>query len=143
MKLHRQIIPKFKRRKFYSSFRDNIQGVDLADMQIIKQIQQRIKYLLYAIDLLSKCVCVVPLKDKRGITIVNAFQKIISKGRKANKMWFDQGGEFYNNLFKRFLKINNIEMYSTYNEGKSVVAERFIRTLKNSCFKKCLFLFVR
>ena len=79
MKLHRQIIPKFKRRKFYSSFRDNIQGVDLADMQIIKQIQQRIKYLLYAIDLLSKCMCVVPLKRKRGITIVNAFQKIISK----------------------------------------------------------------
>ena len=143
MKLHRQIIPKFKRRKFYSSFRDNIQGVDLADMQIIKQIQQRIKYLLYAIDLLSKCVCVVPLKDKRGITIVNAFQKIISKERKLNKIWVDQDSEFYNNIFKRFLKINKIAMYSTYNEGKSVVAERFIRTLKNSCFKKCLFLFVR
>ena len=143
MKLHRQIIPKFKRRKFYSSFRDNIQGVDLADMQIIKQIQQRIKYLLYAIDLLSKCVCVVPLKDKRGITIVNAFQKIISKERKPNKIWVDQDSEFYNNIFKRFLKINKIAMYSTYNEGKSVVAERFIRTLKNSCFKKCLFLFVR
>ena len=143
MKLHRQIIPKFKRRKFYSSFRDNIQGVDLADMQIIKQIQQRIKYLLYAIDLLSKCMCVVPLKDKRGITIVNAFQKIISKERKPNKIWVDQDSEFYNNIFKRFLKINKIAMYSTYNEGKSVVAERFIRTLKNSCFKKCLFLFVR
>ena len=141
MKLHRQIIPKFKRRKFYSSFRDNIQGVDLADMQIIKQIQQRIKYLLYAIDLLSKCVCVVPLKDKRGITIVNAFQKIISKERKPNKIWVDQDSEFYNNIFKRFLKINKIAMYSTYNE--SVVTERFIRTLKNSCFKKCLFLFVR
>ena len=143
MKLHRQIIPKFKRRKFYSSFRDNIQGVDLADMQIIKQIQQRIKYLLYAIDLLSKCMCVVPLKDKRGITIVNAFQKIISKERKPNKIWVDQDSEFYNNIFKRFLKINKIAMYSTYNEGKSVVAERFIRALKNSCFKKCLFLFVR
>ena len=110
-------------------------------MQIIKQIQQRIKYLLYAIDLLSKCVCVVPLKDKRGITIVNAFQKIISKERKPNKIWVDQDSEFYNNIFKRFLKINKIAMYSTYNE--SVVTERFIRTLKNSCFKKCLFLFVR
>ena len=50
-------------------------------------------------------------------------------------MWVDQGDEFYNKLFKRFLKINNIEMYSTYNEGKSVVAERFIRTLKNKIFK--------
>ena len=88
-----------------------------------------------AIDLFSKYTWIVPLKDKRGITIVNAFQKIISKGRKPNKIWVDQGSEFYNNSFKDFLKINNIEMYSTYNEGKSVVAERFIRTLKNKIFK--------
>ena len=59
----------------------------------------------------------------------------MSKGRKPNKIWVDQGGEFYNNLFKRFLKNNNIEMYSTFNEGKSVVAERFIKTLKNKIFK--------
>ena len=88
-----------------------------------------------AIDLFSKYAWVVPLKDKRGISIVNAFQKIISEGRKPNKIWVDQGSEFYNNSFKDFLKINNIEMYSTYNEGKSVVAERFIRTLKNKIFK--------
>ena len=56
---------------------------------------------------------VVPLKDKEGISIVNAFQKIISKGKKPNKTWVDQGGEFYNNLLKRFLKTNNTEMYST------------------------------
>ena len=90
---------------------------------------------MYAIDLVSKYVWAVPLKDKRRISIINAFHKIISKGRKPNKIWVDQGGEFQNNLFKRFLKINNIEMYSTYNEGKSVVAERFIRTLKNKIFK--------
>ena len=88
-----------------------------------------------AIDPFSKCAWVVPLKDKRGITIVNEFKKLISKGRKPNKTWVDQGGEFYNNLFKRFLKINNIEMYSTYNERKSVAAERFIRMLKNKIFK--------
>ena len=81
---------------------------------------------------------VVPLKDKRRITIVNAFQKIISKGRKPNKIWVDQGSEFYNKSFKDFLKINNIEMYSTYNEQKSVVAERFIRTLKKKIFKHML-----
>ena len=55
--------------------------------------------------------------------------------RKPNKIWVDQGSEFYNKYFKDFLKINNIEMYSTYNDGKSVVAERFIRTLKNKIFK--------
>ena len=71
--------------------------------------------------LFSKYAWVVP--------IANAFEKIISKGGKPNKIWVDQGGEFYNNLFKRFLKINIIEMYSTFNEGKSVVAERFIITL--------------
>ena len=63
------------------------------------------------------------------------FKKVISKERKPNKIWVDQGGEFYNNLFKRFLKINNIEMYWAYNEGKSAIAERFIRTLKNKIFK--------
>ena len=83
----------------------------------------------------SKYAWVVPIKVKRRISIVNAFQKIISKGRKPNKIWVDQGGEFYNKLFKRFLKINNTEMYSTYNEGKSVVADRFIRIFKNKIFK--------
>ena len=73
-------------------------------------------------------------KRQKGTSIVNAFQKVISKGRKPNKIWVDQDSEFYNNSFKDFLKINNIEMYSTYHEGKSVVAERFIRTLKNKDF---------
>ena len=75
------------------------------------------------------------MKDKRGISIVNAFQKNIYSKLKLNKVWADEGGEFYNNLFKRFLKIDDSEMYSTYKEGKSVVAERFIRTLKNKVFK--------
>ena len=74
-----------------------------------------------------KYAWVVPLKDKKGTSIVNAFQKIISIGRKPNKIWVDQG---HNQSFKDFLKINNIEMYSTFNEGKSVVAERIIKTLK-------------
>ena len=91
--------------------------------------------MLCPIDLFSKYAWFFPLKDKVGITIVNEFQKIISKGHKPNVTRADQGGQFYNNLFKRFFKINNIEMYSTYNEEKSVVAERFIRTLKNKIFK--------
>ena len=121
--------------KVYSSFRHNIWGADLADMQSLSKYIKGNKYLLCAIDLFSKYAWVIPIKDKKGVSIVNAFQKIISKGRKPNKIWVDQGGEFYNKLFKRFLKINNIEMYSTYNEGKIVVAERFIRTLKTKVFK--------
>ena len=133
--LHSQFIWKFKRRKVYSSFRGNILGVNLADMQSLSKYNKGIKYLLCAIDLFSKYAWVIPIKDKKGASIVNAFKKIISEGRKPNKIWVDQGSEFYNNSFKDFLKINNIEMYSRYNEGKSVVAERFIRTLKNKIFK--------
>ena len=63
-----------------------------------------------AVDLFSKYAWVIPLKNKRGISIVNAFQKIISEGRKPNKIWVDQDSEFYNNSFKDFLKVNNIEI---------------------------------
>ena len=143
--LHKQIIIKFKRRKVYLSFRDNIWGVNLADIQSLSKYNKGIRHLLCAIDLFSKYAWVVPLKGKRGITIVNALKKIISKVCKPNKIWVDQGGGFYNNLYKRFLRINNTEMYSIYNEGKPAVAERFIKTLKNKIFKhmtaisKCLF----
>ena len=82
----------------------------------------------------SKYVWLIPIKDKKGTSIVNAFKKIISK-RKPNKIWVDQGSELYNNTFKDFLKINNTEMYSTCSEGKFAIAERFIKTLKNKIFK--------
>ena len=76
------------------------------------------------------------MKDKNGVSIVDAFQKILDiSERKPNKIWVDKGSQFYNNSFKKWLKDNNIEMYSIHNEGKSVAAERFIRTLKNKIYK--------
>ena len=100
-------------------------------MQSLRRKNKGIKYLLCAINLYSKHAFVIPLKDKKGISIVNAFNKIIKQSnRKPNKIWVDQGGEFYNNVFKKWLSDNDIIMYSTYNEGQSVVAERFIRTIK-------------
>ena len=134
--LHKPVIKKIDKRKVYSQFKDNIWGVDLADMQSLSRKNKGIKYRLCAIDLYSKYAFVIPLKDKKGISIVNAFDKIIKQSeRKPNKIWVDQGGEFYNNVFKKWLSDNDIIMYSTYNEGKSVVAERFIRTLKNKLYK--------
>ena len=133
--LHKPIIRKFKKRKVYSSFRDNIWEEDLADMQSLSRYNKGIRYLLCTIDLYSKYAWVIPIKDKKGASRVNAFKKIISEGRKASEIWVDQGSEFYNKSFTDFLKINNIEMYSTYNEEKSAVAERFIRTLKNKIYK--------
>ena len=76
------------------------------------------------------------MKDKKGITITNAFQEILDKSnRKPNEMWADKGSEFYNKSMKSWLERNDIEMYSTLNEDKSVVAERFIRTFKNKTYK--------
>ena len=132
--LHKPVIKNFKKKKVYSQFKDNLWGLDLADMQSLNKKNKAIKYLLCAIDLFSKYAFVVPLKDKKGISIVNAFNKLIKQStRKPNKIWVDQGGEFYNGVFKKWLSDNDIIMYSTFNEGKSVVAETFIRTLKISC----------
>ena len=134
--LHKLVIKKFNKRKVYSQFKDNIWGVDLADMQSLSRKNKGIKYLLCAIDLFSKYAFVIPLKDKKGISIVNAFDKMIKQSnRKPNKIWVDEGGEFYNHVFKKWLSDNDIIMYSTYNEGKYIVAERFIRTLKNKLHK--------
>ena len=133
--LHKPITRKFKKRKVYSSFRDNIWGADLADMQLLSKFKKGFRFLL-CVDIFSKYAWVVPLKDKKGISIVNAFQIILKESkRKPNKIWVDKGSEFYNSSFKKWLKDNDIEMYSTNNEGKSVVAERFIRTLKNKIYK--------
>ena len=134
--LHKPIIREFKKRKVYSGFRNNIWGADLADMQLISNFNKVFRFLLCIIDIFSKYAWVVPLKDKKGISIANAFQKILKESeRKPNKIWVDKGSEFYNNSFKKWLKDNDIEMYSMHSEGKSVVAERFIRTLKNKIYK--------
>ena len=93
-------------------------------MQLISKFNKGFRFLLCAIDIFSKYAWVVPLKDKKGVSIVNAFQKILKDSeRKPNKIQVDKGTEFYNISFKKWLKDNIIEMYSIYNEGKSVAAE--------------------
>ena len=107
--LHKPVIKKFNKRKVYSQFKDNIWAVDLTDMQSLSKKNKSIKYLLCAIDLYSKHAFVIPLKDKKGISIVNAFDKIIKQSeRKPNKILVDQGSEFYNSNFKKWLSDNNI-----------------------------------
>ena len=101
-------------------------------MKLIRKYNKGTRHLLCATGCFSKYAWVVPIKNKKVVTIVNAFQNILDNlQRKPNKKWVDQGSEFYNNSFKTSLKNSDIEMYSAYNEGKSVVAEKFIKTLKN------------
>ena len=83
------------------------------------------------IDVFNKYAKVVPLKDKKVVTIVNGYQSTLNDlKRKPNKIWLDKGSEFYNKSVNPWLEKNDIEMHSTNNEGKSVIAKRFIRTLK-------------
>ena len=106
-------------------------------MQLISKFSKGFRFLLCVINIFSKHAWIVPLKDKNGVTIVNAFQLILkeSQGCKPDKIWIDKVSEFYNNSFKKWFKDNDIEMHSIHNEEKSVVAERFIRTLKTKIYK--------
>ena len=134
--LHKPFIRKFKKREVYSAFKDNIWAADLVHMQLISKFNKGFKFLLCVIDIYSKYAWVIPLKDKKGVSIVNTFQSILNKSnRKPNKIWVAKGSEFYNRSIKSWLEKNNTEMHSTHNEGKSVVAERFIRTIKNKIYK--------
>ena len=98
--LHKLIIKYFKKRTVYSEFKDNIWGADLADMQLISKFNKGFRLLLCVIDIFTKYAWVVPLKDKKGISIVNALQKILEESdRNPNKICVDKGSEFYNNSF--------------------------------------------
>ena len=106
-------------------------------IQLIYKFNKGIRFLLCVIDFFSKYAWVVLLKDKKCVTIVNSFQNILdSSMRRPNKIWVDKGKELYNKSMRSWLEKNNIDIYSTHNEGKSVVAEGFIRDLKNKIYNR-------
>ena len=105
-------------------------------MQLISKFSKGIRFLLCVVDIFSKYAWVIPLKDKKGVTTVDGFQEILDDSkRKPNKIRVDKGSKFYNRSMISLFQDNNIEMYSTHNEGKSVVAERFIKTLQDKIYK--------
>ena len=105
-------------------------------MQLLSKFNKGFRFLLCVIDIFSKYAWIFSLKDEKGISIVNAFQKNLKESNHTpNKIWVDKGSEFYNNSFKKWLRDNNIEMYSTHNDGKSIIAERFITAIKNKIYK--------
>ena len=105
-------------------------------MQLITKFNKGFRLLLCVIDIYSKYAWGILLKDKTWITITNAFQKFLKESnRNQTKIWVDKASAFYNRSIKWWLGKNDIEMYSAHDEGKSVVAERFSRTLKNKIYK--------
>ena len=106
-------------------------------MESLSSKNKNVKYLLFVIDHFTKYAWVKPMKDKKCKTILNAFIEIVNESnRKPNKLWVDQGRKFYNKLMQEWLHNNDILMYSTHNEGKSVIAERFIKTISLKSIKK-------
>ena len=146
--LHEPITKNFNKVKLYSSFIDNICGEALCSWYVnsMKDLDFYYVLLIFVVNMPGL------FKDKKGITITNAFQKILDESkRKTNKIWEDKGSEFDNRSVKWWIEKNDKEIYSTHNEGKSVVSERFIRTYKiykyntsvsknvyNKCLYKCL-----
>ena len=134
--LHKPKRKNYPRRRIIVNHIDEIFAADLVEMQKFAKLNKGYRYLLTCIDIFSKYSWVIPLKDKRGITIKNALQKIFNE-RKPNFLWVDNGKEFYNKQVKDLLNENNIKLYSTNNsEIKSAVIERFNRTFKNMMYKK-------
>ena len=134
--LHKPKRKNYPRRRIIVNHINEIFAADLVEMQKFVKLNKGYRYLLTCIDIFSKYSWVIPLKDKKGITIKNALQKIFNK-RKPKLLWTDNGKEFYNKQVETLLNENNIKLYSTNNsEIKSSVVERFNRTFKNMMYKK-------
>ena len=127
--LHKPVKRKFNKRRVLVSGIDKIWAADLADMTALSKDNEGVNFLLLVIDIFSKYGWIVPLKNKKGETVANAL-KTIFKERKPEKLWTDKGREFYNKDVKDL-----VELYSTENEEKSSIVERWIRTMKEKMWK--------
>ena len=135
--MHHQVKRKFKRRKVIGTGIDEIWAMDIAFMESFAADNNGFKYILCIIDVFSKYAWCVPLKSKTGTIVLTAVKDVIAEsGRQPEKIWVDRGSEFYNKEFMDWAKKKNITVYSTYGESKSVVVERFIRTLKELITRK-------
>ena len=127
---------KFTRRRVIVNHIDEIWAADLVEMQQFSSWNKGYKYILMVIDVFSKCGWIIPLKDKKGESVTIAFKSIFKEGRRPQYLWVDKGKEFYNKHLKDLLEKNGIRMYSTENEEKSSVVERWNRTIKTKMWKQ-------
>ena len=133
--LHKPMRRHFKRNRVIVGGIDQQWQMDLADMQSLQKFNDAYRYLLVCIDVFSKYAWDVPLKNKTGPALVEAFKIILASGRKPEKIMTDQGTEFLNRHFRALMKEEDIELYNTYNETKASIVERLIRTLKTRMWR--------
>ena len=134
--LHKIARKNYETRSVSVMYVNEIWAIDLVDLIEWNDENKKYKYLMTIIDVFSKYALAIPLQNKNSETVTNIFEKILKKGEVPTKIWVDKGAEFYNKTFKSLLSKYNIVMYSTYSNNKSVVVERFNRTLKTNMFKK-------
>ena len=115
---------------------DEIWAADLVEMQQFSRWNKAYRYLLMVIGVFSKYGWIVPLKDKKGESVTKAFSEIFKEDRKPQYLWVDKGKEFYNKHVKDLLEKHSVQIYSTENEEKSSVVERWNRTIKSKMWKQ-------
>ena len=134
--LHKPIKRKFQKRRVFAKTPDDIWTSDLVDLTPYAKFNKGYKYLVMIIDVFSKFGWIIPIKTKTGIAVADAFQQVFKQsGRIPTKLWVDKGKEYYNKTVKALLTKNNVSMYSTENEEKSSVCERWNRTIKRNMWK--------
>ena len=134
--LHKPVRKKFTKRLVFAKNIDDIWAVDLVEMQPYAKYNNGVKYILMIIDVFSKYGWAIPLKTKTGIAVADALKKFFKKQSPPPAMlWSDKGKEFYNKHVAEELRKNNIKLYSTENEEKASVVERWNRTIKTNMWK--------
>lgn len=134
--IHKPVRKVKERRRVRVNEKDEIWAMDLVDMNEWKDSNNGEKYMLTVVDVFTRYAWARPMSSKNATDTFAAFISIVdSSGRKPKKLWVDQGKEFYNATFKQWMKANGAVMYSTFGESKSVIVERFNRTLKTRMWR--------
>ena len=133
--LHKPARKHYQKRSVFAKQVDDIWTAVLADMSPYSRSNSGYKYLLTVIDVFSKYACVAPLKTKTGNEVATAFQELFTNNAAPSRLCTDKGREFYNQRVKRVQTADNVALYSTVNELKSSVVERWNKTMKNIMWK--------
>lgn len=141
--IHKPVRRVFARRRVHAEYKDQVWSMDLVDMSEWSKENDGERYMLTIVDVFTRYAWAVPMKSKSAIDTFAAFISVVDLGRVPARLWVDQGKEFYNSVFKKWMNLREgkpvmgfpVIMYSTFGESKSVIVERFNRTLKTKMWR--------